>query len=747
MSDDLLSKMRMLRRRCDLLKQSLVDDYRPFLSRHDETTFFRLPTKPSPDQNDIGVTPTCTALMALCIGNRLSDFYGTGALQKRRLTQVVRKLVRSDWTTASLKQNNAFTTALVLRATAMLTHQKYIESELLRSVRRTKDRERHFDPLAGKWRQGKPIVRDPARTMSNKSLHDICRLLVQHSPEALAVQNYLPTSTIAYWVFDAVQMMGVRVTRKHAVRFVEWAAENLSRQVSLVSAGHQAMMDPIAMAMAACLCRALKRIAQSQDALRTTMVGSAPTDNELISAVRQFFAKQNEVGVWEKYFPLFHYPTAGANHCWHFEVLEAVFNEFPELLTEPETLDRINTSLDWLEKNRLEYRLRSEVFRGWNSGGDLTALKNGEPESWPTGVAHMCLCRLSAGLSTAIRDSVLDKYRDRVKLFNRKSSASWTRYLDSRLEQLDSKRNSVKKLLLAEVLKPTETAIQEQGAPAGTGDNSHPHLLTPTFQLSKRRSALLFGPPGTSKTSLAEAIAERLGWPFVELSPTDFLRGGMDGIYKQVNDVFEDLSDLYGVVILFDEMDALVQSREGGPDNGAGIAGSGQLDVTQKFLTTSMLPKLLKLRKQARTVFFMATNHQRDFDPAIKRAGRFDLLVPMGPPSLAEKKRGLEGVGWFQANENPTHRNRIRQLFRDFTDDPETAERLERFTYNEMTEFFEYLRRMHSSDDNLRTALASIREKGFALEVKLWASERIVLRDGSAQLFEFASDQKSVSLH
>ena len=32
-----------------------------------------------------------------------------------------------------------------------------------------------------------------------------------------------------------------------------------------------------------------------------------------------------------------------------------------------------------------------------------------------------------------------------------------------------------------------------------------------------------------------------------------------------------------------------------------------------------MLPKLLTLRDKGRAIFFMATNHQRDFDPAIKR--------------------------------------------------------------------------------------------------------------------------------
>jgi SpoVK/Ycf46/Vps4 family AAA+-type ATPase len=221
----------------------------------------------------------------------------------------------------------------------------------------------------------------------------------------------------------------------------------------------------------------------------------------------------------------------------------------------------------------------------------------------------------------------------------------------------------------------------------------------------------------------------------------------MDGIYNKVNEVFLDLSDLFGVVILFDEMDALVQSRE--TSNGADAAAAAQLDVTQKFLTTSMLPKLLKLREQARTLFFMATNHQRDFDPAIKRAGRFDLLIPMGPPSLVEKKKGMEPSSdyWFDRNETAVDREKISHSFISFVDDGETAKMLERFTFSEMSEFFDYLRRVHSMNNNLAESFEKIDKLGFGLEVKQWASTRIVLCEGSAQLAEFESDNKIASIH
>jgi len=144
-------------------------------------------------------------------------------------------------------------------------------------------------------------------------------------------------------------------------------------------------------------------------------------------------------------------------------------------------------------------------------------------------------------------------------------------------------------------------------------------------------SALLFGPPGTSKTEVARAIAASLEWPLVEIDPSYFLRNTFQNIYIQAESIFKDVMDMYGVVLLFDELDALVQKRD----------KSGSPDTESRFLTTYMLPKLAKLHSRGRLIFLMATNYQENFDEAIKRAGRFDRLFCMGPPTLEEKCRRL----------------------------------------------------------------------------------------------------------
>lgn len=673
MANDFLKEMRAIRRRAELLSRTLVDDYRPFVSPANNVTFFRLPTRSPTSPSDANSTPTCTALMSLCLGGALAHLYGKDA--NDRAKQAFQFVLADSWTTARLKQNNAFTAALAVRAAGVLAGSGVVDMGSLDSFCRS-----HDDIDNGS------AITDDSRKFAGKSVKEICGVLLRSAPESFSVQDYPPTPTIAYWILDAASSMGVPVPPEASQKITRWALQEFGTQVSLVSSSHHAMMDPIALAMAANVFRVLRRIGQTQGCVQEALAKNpAPTDYELLAAIQMFFGKQNAAGVWEKYFPLFHYPAAGPNHCWHFEVLEAIFNEFPEIMSDTALLSHINRSLEWLERNRLQFMSAGKLFTGWNSGGDFKALRSGEPESWPTGVAHMCLGRLQERLSEQIGSAVLEKYRDRTQFFVRKDVSGWQRYLDCDLPSLDKSRGTVKKLFEAEVLEPAEDAVKQQGTAHPNDPAERPFRLSPSFSMRGRRSALLFGPPGTAKTSLAEAMAQRLGWPFVELSPSDFLQRGLDGIYDRVREVFEDLMDLYGVVVLFDEMDALVQSRD------ANDKTASPLDVTQKFLTTSMLPKLLKLRKQGRVIFFMATNHQQQFDAAIKRAGRFDLLVCLGPPSLEEK---LEHLKAWAKGEIDDEFQAIAATIREWIrSDPECQQKLRRFTYGEMDSFLGSIRR------------------------------------------------------
>ena len=73
--------------------------------------------------------------------------------------------------------------------------------------------------------------------------------------------------------------------------------------------------------------------------------------------------------------------------------------EKSELLEDGIVLDGIERALDWCESNRLIYQYRDKTYAGWNSGGQITTLSEGKPESWATAVVHMFLRKLRFALS------------------------------------------------------------------------------------------------------------------------------------------------------------------------------------------------------------------------------------------------------------------------------------------------------------------------------------------------------------
>lgn len=154
-------------------------------------------------------------------------------------------------------------------------------------------------------------------------------------------------------------------------------------------------------------------------------------------------------------------------------------------------------------------------------------------------------------------------------------------------------------------------------------------------------SMLLFGPPGTSKTTLAQALARQRRWPLLTITPGVFLAKGELMIDSEATRVFADLMQLEKVVVLFDECDALFKQR---PDI-ANIArtgtANGQLDLSS-LITGAMLPRLQTLHDRGRLIFVLATNYVLNIDDAIRRPGRFDAFVPVGPLLPGSRRRLLE---------------------------------------------------------------------------------------------------------
>jgi ATPase family associated with various cellular activities (AAA) len=147
-------------------------------------------------------------------------------------------------------------------------------------------------------------------------------------------------------------------------------------------------------------------------------------------------------------------------------------------------------------------------------------------------------------------------------------------------------------------------------------------------------SMLLFGPPGTGKTSVAKNIADALGFRLITITVSDFLAEGGGAVEARAKMIFEVLEAQADCVVLFDEIDELLLDRSS--------ARHGAQETVFKFMTPGMLTKLNNLRDQQRVIFILATNYAYRIDPAIRRTGRIDenyLLLPPDQPARKEMLR------------------------------------------------------------------------------------------------------------
>ncbi len=161
-------------------------------------------------------------------------------------------------------------------------------------------------------------------------------------------------------------------------------------------------------------------------------------------------------------------------------------------------------------------------------------------------------------------------------------------------------------------------------------------------QSGKRSRApvfLLYGPPGTSKTSFVHGIASRIGWDLVTLSPSDFIADSLDRIEQRAREIFEDLGNLDNCVILLDEMDSLLRDREILADKSAG--------TIMEFVVPALLPKLQQLRDYTldkQIAVFFVSNYYESIDGAILRSGRIDSHLQVLPYGKTARGQVLESL-------------------------------------------------------------------------------------------------------
>ena len=472
-------------------------------------------------------------------------------------------LINGSWRSAGLEENNPFTTSFLLEA---------------------------IDTLGGL----KGVPTSQVRRVESK-----IRLLNRHlaTSGGLAIKSYPQTAFLTHKVVRVLSDWG-RLSDSARDASAEWTWSQLYQE-SMLIASDSPDADYFELAysvITASLTSELDRMTPRQRRL-------------LRHAIGQFFSGQREDGTWPRSRPLFLYPNIGYAYCFDFELLVQLLRERPLRPFLFPHLDALRRSARALYERRVP--LGNDSAYGWSSehhGG------RAEAESWPTAsVLHFCFEFKDLVLG-AVRQDVF-RHVDAVYEDPRDESGDSHQLLSTLLDSEvkgESRSDSFKALIQASFLNPLIAGRDRvrDGQP---------------FPDDVPVSAILYGPPGTSKTQFARLVAASLGWPLLSLDPSHLTRRGLENVYAEANGIFDRLRFADQIVVLMDEFDELVRERE----------GTGQLE--SRFLTTAMLPKIAALHDRRRLVYLVATNHLEQFDAAISRPGRFDVIVPLMPPTAQAK--------------------------------------------------------------------------------------------------------------
>ena len=143
--------------------------------------------------------------------------------------------------------------------------------------------------------------------------------------------------------------------------------------------------------------------------------------------------------------------------------------------------------------------------------------------------------------------------------------------------------------------------------------------------IKPRSTALMSGPPGCGKTTLAHHLAARLGVPLVCIGSEGIFASHLGASERNVAKLFDSLASCgTPCVVLLDEIDAIGGKRV--QETGGGGARSAM---------NSTLNVMLRRIEEYRGVLIGATNFAESLDPALWR--RFGMQIDVALPGADER--------------------------------------------------------------------------------------------------------------
>ena len=145
------------------------------------------------------------------------------------------------------------------------------------------------------------------------------------------------------------------------------------------------------------------------------------------------------------------------------------------------------------------------------------------------------------------------------------------------------------------------------------------------------RGVLLVGPPGTGKTLLAKALAGESKANFIAVDGSYFTATYYGAGVAKVKALFKLARKHAPCVLFIDEVDGIGKRSRGSEGGGA--------ESEMNRIINRVLVEMDGFEAMDNVVVVAATNHENNIDEAMRRPGRFDMLVRLGKPTLPERAK------------------------------------------------------------------------------------------------------------
>ena len=144
---------------------------------------------------------------------------------------------------------------------------------------------------------------------------------------------------------------------------------------------------------------------------------------------------------------------------------------------------------------------------------------------------------------------------------------------------------------------------------------------------------LLHGPTGCGKTYAVEQLVDYLGWPVFYIDSGNIGSKYVHETSRKVAEIFEEAAKNAPSVIVIDEMEAFLSSRET-------VMGSREIHMEEVAEFLRKIPEA----PQNKILVFGMTNLIESIDRAILRRGRFDYMLEVEMPTEEEIISLLESL-------------------------------------------------------------------------------------------------------